>query len=412
MYDNSYSTINNEDYLAPNIFLLFSLGFISALLFNKRLSNHFFSNDNNLLKPLSCSYVNLFNYNHDVSIDNTDETENVEDDEDDMLIESDDEANSDVDSNNTDDNVNKNIYLISNYDEVMNGCNNPFYKDLNIRYLLCFEKKYKSLSSSFVSSENNETIIEDDDDVDEHTTDTTNNTETLETTDNTDNQENLINITKISNENIVIEEEIITNDMKDTETHTEIPSETETQTPTDTSTDPLELKENYEENNKLLFKFLETDDLNEIYVSHNDPENDKTITLPNNWKIHDEDDEYITFIVNENNISNLFGNLLGLLRCYYAEFETKYQNLNIIYNENSKSPVLFNQANISFKNDTYITYNLLNIRDLYAYTNQQEKILDYDKIDFIQLNEIKDYYNKTIENLTEEDLKSIYKQIY
>ena len=168
--------------------------------------------------------------------------------------------------------------------------------------------------------------------------------------------------------------------------------------------------QNNEENNKLLFKFLETDDLNEIYVS--DHINNKTITLPNNWKIHNEDDEYITFIVNENNISNLFRNLLELLRCYYAEFETTYQNLNIIYNENSKSSVLFNQANISFKNDTYITYNLLNIRDLYAYTNQQEKILDYDKINFIELNEVKDYYNKTIESLTEEDLKSIYKQIY
>ena len=71
------------------------------------------------------------------------------------------ESDNDSDSENMD-NESKHIYLTSNYDEVMNGCNNPFYKDTNIKYFLCFEKRKEYMTNSFVSSTDNETIIDDD----------------------------------------------------------------------------------------------------------------------------------------------------------------------------------------------------------------------------------------------------------
>ena len=54
--------------------------------------------------------------------------------------------------------------------------------------------------------------------------------------------------------------------------------------------------------------------------------------------------------------------------------------------------------------------SVLNIRDLYAYKNQEKKMLDYEEVNFNN-KELREYYNESIENLTEKNLKSLYKQI-
>jgi len=371
-YRQRYCLDNNIKSESDNISFLFWCGFFALIYLNRNeILRNLFSNNDNTLTPLSCTYKYLFNYN-------TDDLDSDDDGSDDDVMDGNVDINQVIevysDSNSEsypDDIVNKSkyIFLTTNYDDVMKNCNNPFYKDNDIKYYLTLEKREDYIASSFILTEetddnSKEVIIEDSDN-------------------ENDNDNSLINVTKLMDDKIVAEEKNLDDDDDD----------------------------DHDNDNKLEFKFLESTDINELHVFHNEINNDKRINLPYTWKINCEDDKYINFIIEEKKIDDFFSNLLDVLRCYYSDFKTKYQNLNVIYNENSKSPVLLNQANSSFKNDEYITYNLLNIRDLYAYTNQETKILNYDEVN-LNNKELKEYYSKTIEDLTEETLKTLFKQIY
>jgi len=385
-YDNFYRQryrLDNDgavDTECTNILFLIWCGFSALIYLNRyEIFRTLFSNNNNTITPISSTYKYLFNYNTD-DLDSDDESDDdVMDENVDINevteVDTDSNSNSDSDSDSNsvpEDIVNKSkhIFLTSNYNDVMKNCNNPFYKDNDIKYYLTLEKREDYIASSFILTEekddkSKEVIIEDSDNENDNDNDSNN---------------SLINVTKLSGDKIVAEEKNLDDDDNDND-------------------------------NKLEFKFLESTDINELHVSHNEPNNDKRIWLPYTWKINCEDDKYINFVIEEKKIDDFFSNLLGVLRCYYSDFQTKYQNLNVIYNENSKSPVLLNQANSSFKDDEYITYNLLNIRDLYAYTNQETKMLNYDEVN-LNNKELKEYYSKTIEDLTEETLKTLFKQIY
>ena len=381
-YRQRYSLDNDDDRTVnaecANILFLIWCGFSALIYLNRNeILRNLFSNNDNTLTPLSCTYKYLFNYNTDDLDSDDDGSDNdaMDANEDNVNInevtevDSDSNSDSDSDSNSVPEDIvnkSKHIFLTTNYDDVMKNCNNPFYKDNDIKYYLTLEKREDYIASSFILTEetddnSKEVIIEDSDNENDN-----------------DSNNSLINVTKLSDDKIVAEEKNLDDDDND---------------------------------NKLEFKFLESTDINELRVSHNEPNNDKRIWLPYTWKINCEDDKYINFIIEEKKIDDFFSNLLGVLRCYYSDFQTKYQNLNVIYNENSKSPVLLNQANSSFKDDEYITYNLLNIRDLYAYTNQETKMLNYDEVN-LNNKELKEYYSKTIEDLTEETLKTLFKQIY
>ncbi len=363
-YDTYYKTIrepainNNEN----NIPLILTLTFGTIfLLYKKQILNFLFTKDICNIKPLRCSFTSIFNYNNEES-DNEESDDEESDDEESDNEESDDDNNeieiTEIETDNESEsdvedieNSSKHIFLTTNYDEVMNKCNNPFYKKDKIKYYLSLQKKNDLITSKFVEdNDRTEVIINDKD------------------------EDSLINVTKLSDSNIIEEEKTLG------------------------------------DSNLLEYKFLETDDVKELHVSHNEPNVDKRIWLPHTWSINSENEEYINFEIEEDKIDHFFSNLLGVIVCYYGEFNSKYQNLNIIYNENSESPVLLNQSNISFKDSEYITYNLLNIRDLYAYKNQEQKMLDYEKVNFNN-KELREYYNESIENLTEKNLKSLYKQI-
>ena len=374
-YDTYYKTIRepttNINSNENNIPLLLTLTFGTIfLLYKKQVLNFLFTKDICNIKPLRCSFTNIFNYNNESDNEESDneesdnekseneELDNKKSDNEELdnnsneleitEIETDNDSESDVEDI---ENSSKHIFLTTNYDEVMTECNNPFYKKDKIKYYLSLQKKDDLITSKFVEDNNSSEVIISDKD-----------------------EDSLINVTKLSDSNIIEEEKTL------------------------------------EDSNLLEYKFLETEDVKELHVSHNEPNVDKRIWLPHTWSINSENEEYINFEIEEDNIDHFFGNLLGVILCYYGEFHSKYQNLNIIYNENSESPVLLNQSNISFKDSEYITYNLLNIRDLYAYKNQEQKMLDYEKVNFNN-KELREYYNESIDNLTEKDLKSLYKQI-
>ena len=361
-YYNNLKNISYDNYVSQeyNLLLFTSIGLYTLIYFYKNdIFNIFFTKNNSKLKPLKCSYCNLFNYinenvepsNNDISLETYEDSNDIYHNElETHEIETDDNTDSEPEDIL---NKSKHIFLTTNYNDVMTDCNNPFYKDNNIRYYLSLEKEENYIKSDFI---NNKEII-------------------IDESDNEENQK-LINVIKLSNNNIIEEEKDLNENLKNLE-----------------------------------YKFLETNDLNELYEGRNESKYDKRIYLPSTWKINSEDNNYINFIIEEKKIDQFFTNLLKILRCYYANFETTYKNVNIIYNEKYESHVFLNQANISFKDDEYITYNLLNIRDLYAYTNQETKILDYNKVDFNN-EELKEYYTKTIEDFTEADLKSLFKQIY
>jgi len=338
--------------------------YITSGLFMYKYSSFLFNKKINTSIPLQCSYKNIFNYNtviedsydEDLEVPDDDEDLEVPDDNEDLEVTDDNEdlEVTDDSSNNSDcsdsseENKSKNkcVYLTSNYYEAMDGCNNPFYKDLKIQYSLSIQK-INNMTGSFLS--NSDIIINED---------------------NNEDNNDIVNI-YLKNNGI---------------NHLRQPN-----------------------NEKLLFKFLESVELKNIVGYDN---NNKTITLPSNWKISTEDEEYITFNINENNVYNLFSNIKKILNCYYTNGQ-KYSTINFIYNENSSSPVLLNQSNISFKNDDYITYNLLNIKDLYAYKNHEKKLLDYYNVDFkLDLDKFKKYYIEGINDLTNDDLNCIYKKIY
>ena len=243
----------------------------------------------------------------------------------------------------------------------MTNCNNPFYKDNNIKYYLTFEKNEYYNSTNFISTDiNNEIIIDDNEDLSD---------------DNIKEGNSVINVTKLPDNNIIEEEKNLSE-------------------------------------YKLEFRLLESSDLDNLYKSEDkDVNNTKIIYLPTSWKQNCADGDYINYIIEEKHIDIFFSKLQEVIRYYYSGSHNQYQNINIIYNENSESTVLLNQSNITFKDDDYITYNLLNIRDLYAYTNCEKKILDYNKVNFTN-KELKEYYNKTTEKLTESTLKSLFKQIF
>jgi len=400
-------TVHTE---CANILFLMCCGFSALIYLNRyKILRTLFSKKNNNITPLSTTYKYLFNYNTD-DLDSDESDDDVMDENVD-INELDSDSNSDSD---TEDIVNKSkhIFLTSNYNDVMKNCNNPFYKDNDIKYYLTLEKRVDYIASRFILTEENddkskEVIIEDTDNENENENDNENENENENENDNENENEN-------DNENTNDNDNENTNDNDSNNiliTVTELQDDKIQALYCSRSIVSEEKNLEKDEDNKLEFKFLESTDINELHVSHNEPNNDKRIELPYTWKINCEDDKYINFVIEEKNIDDFFSNLLGILRCYYSDFQTKYQNLNVIYNENSKSPVLLNQANSSFKDDEYITYNLLNIRDLYAYTNQEIKILNYDKVN-LNNKELKEYYSKTIEDLTEETLKTLFKQIY
>jgi hypothetical protein len=239
-YDTYYKTIrepainSNEN----NIPLILTLTFGTIfLLYKKQILNFLFTKDICNIKPLRCSFTSIFNYNNEES-DNEESDDEESDDEESDNEESDDDNNeieiTEIETDNESEsdvedieNSSKHIFLTTNYDEVMNKCNNPFYKKDKIKYYLSLQKKNDLITSKFVEdNDRTEVIINDKD------------------------EDSLINVTKLSDSNIIEEEKTLG------------------------------------DSNLLEYKFLETDDVKELHVSHNEPNVDKRIWLPHTWSIN------------------------------------------------------------------------------------------------------------------------------
>jgi len=150
--DNEDKTVNTE---CANILFLIWCGFSALIYLNRNeILRNLFTNNNNILTPLSCTYKYLFNYNTEYD-ESSDDDEN-DDDDIDEVTEVDTDSNSDSDSNSVPEDIvnkSKHIFLTTNYDVVMKNCNNPFYKDNDIKYYLTLEKREDYIASSFILTE-------------------------------------------------------------------------------------------------------------------------------------------------------------------------------------------------------------------------------------------------------------------
>jgi hypothetical protein len=222
------------------------------------------------------------------------------------------------------------------------------------------------------------------------------------------NNESLV----INNESLVINNEI--NIFISTNYNTEI---TKTNNPFYKN-----LKVNYElifeKNNLMEFKksskhiidsFMNDDDM--IRVEYSDDYNtgiyvdykNATILIPENWDIIIENQNYIKFLVKDNNIINFIDKLKLLLEIY----NNNNNNINFIFNSdkiniNSNNYLVFKDYIDIFDDDETI-YKLLNIRDLYAFLNKNTNILDYNNVNFEELEDLRTYYNDNKNKLHELD---------
>lgn len=293
----------NSDNDIPEISMLF---LITTGIFVHKFSNYLFNSKNNKynIKPLECSFKNLLNFN-------LDET---------MLYKQE---------------INKDVYLSSNYEEKMNECNNPYYKDLNIEYRLAFEKN-QLFKRNIIFNENKNIV----------------------------NDEN----GKNDEEYDVIDIEEVNEDKKD--------------------------------------KFNIFSNINIRYVigCNDEDENNQTdIYMPINWEKESETDDMFIIKIKDNNIYNIFSNIISLFTLYYSQDYHK-THINFIYNTLGSKNIFLNHSCICFKNNKYIDFNMINIKDIYGYINYNKKYLDYENINYkLDINKMIDFYKESTKNLKDDD---------
>jgi hypothetical protein len=127
---------------------------------------------------------------------------------------------------------------------------------------------------------------------------------------------------------------------------------------------------------------------------------DGVIIIPDNWNIITENDDYIKFVVKENNINNFIDKLIILTNIYYEINECNYDcNLiNLIFNGNTYD--VFNNNTESFEEDDMV-FKFINIKNLYGYLNRDDNMLDYSVVNFNKTEDLRTYYNNNKNNLEE-----------
>ncbi len=127
---------------------------------------------------------------------------------------------------------------------------------------------------------------------------------------------------------------------------------------------------------------------------------DGVIIIPDNWNIITENDDYIKFVVKDNNINNFIEKLIILTNIYYEINECNYDcNLiNLIFNGNTFD--VFNNNTESFEEDDMV-FKFINIKNLYGYLNRDDNMLDYSVVNFNKTEDLRTYYNNNKNNLEE-----------
>ena len=127
---------------------------------------------------------------------------------------------------------------------------------------------------------------------------------------------------------------------------------------------------------------------------------DGVIIIPDNWNIITENDDYIKFVVKENNINNFIEKLIILTNIYYEINECNYDcNLiNLIFNGNTYN--VFKNNTENFEEDDMV-FKFFNIKNLYGYLNRDDNMLDYSVVNFDKTEDLRTYYNNNKNNLEE-----------
>jgi hypothetical protein len=127
---------------------------------------------------------------------------------------------------------------------------------------------------------------------------------------------------------------------------------------------------------------------------------DGVIIIPDNWNIITENDDYIKFVVKENNINNFIDKLIILTNIYYEINECNYDcNLiNLIFNGNTYN--VFKNNTENFEEDDMV-FKFFNIKNLYGYLNRDDNMLDYSVVNFDKTEDLRTYYNNNKNNLEE-----------
>ena len=226
--------------------------------------------------------------------------------------------------------IDVNIFVFTNYDEELKKTNNPFYKNLKIKYEVIFEKTHNSLFM-------------------------TNNIPELDKGFFNDNETVHIKYTNVSNSN--------------SDNNKNIDEDT---------------------NNNLQYNMQDSD----VLVNYKDG----IIIIPDNWNIITENDDYIKFIVKDNNINNFIDKLIILTNIYYEINDCDYNLVNLIFNGNTYD--VFKNYTENFEEDNMV-FKFINIKNLYGYLNREHNMLDYSAVNFDKTEDLRIYYNNNKNNLEE-----------
>ena len=95
------------------------------------------------------------------------------------------------------------------------------------------------------------------------------------------------------------------------------------------------------------------------------------------------------------------------------EYYSTSSKINIIFNKeqlNSFREYIFDETELNnilnrplLFSYRYLNFNLINIYDLYAYINNEKKILDYNDINFKNIEDLREYYNMELMNFNSDN---------
>lgn len=156
---------------------------------------------------------------------------------------------------------------------------------------------------------------------------------------------------------------------------------------------------------------------NEIIENTNDIDTEietikNTIDIDDdNWKL-EEKDNYYHLKIYGNDFKFIFKKLFNILNEYYSSSS----KINMLFNKNQLNyfkKYIYDSSGINnFENNIpefsykYFNFNLINLYDLYAYINNEKEILNYNDVDFNNIEDLRDYYNIELMNSKNNQINS------
>tara|TARA_Y100001970_G_scaffold111093_1_gene138673 strand:+ start:15619 stop:16698 length:1080 start_codon:yes stop_codon:yes gene_type:complete len=129
-----------------------------------------------------------------------------------------------------------------------------------------------------------------------------------------------------------------------------------------------------------------------------------------NWGLENNNDEFYKLIIVGNDFKFIFDNLFKVLNEYYS-ISSK---INIIFNKeqlNNFKKYIFDESVLNnfhtpIFSHRHLNFNLINLYDLYAYINNEKEMLDYEDVNFENVEDLREYYNLEVMNLKNNEVST------